>query len=148
MWKNNAKLRGVCRIYDAKTGELLRQVRNLIVNSGLSFLAAQLSGGNPTDMSYTAVGSGSTAPAAGNTALEAQIGARMSATITAPSSTSVRFASTSSAGSHTGNWYEAGIFNAATAGTMLCRVTFGLLTKGANDVFTVEYTISFSDDGV
>jgi hypothetical protein len=60
------------------------------------------------------------------------------------------FSASYAAGHHTGNWYEAGVTNSNThdTGVLLCRATFGLLTKAAGDAFILTYTISFADDGV
>lgn len=144
---------GVIRIYNTNTGELLREAHNIITSGGCAFMAGYLSGGTMTAMSTVAVGSGSTTPTTADTALAAEIGGvdgdRHAATVTAPTSTSVKFSSTYGAGHATGNWYEAGIFNSTVAaGLMLCRVTYGLLTKAATDAFTIDYTTSFADDGI
>lgn len=37
---------------------------------------------------------------------------------------------------------EAGIFNAASGGTMLCRTVFPVVNKGANDTMTITWTIT------
>jgi hypothetical protein len=39
---------------------------------------------------------------------------------------------------------EAAIFNAASAGTMLCRTTFAVVNKGANDGMSITWTITVS----
>lgn len=147
------KMKGHLQIWDDNTGKLLVESHNIVVCGGCTFMANYLSGGSPTAMSCVAVGSGATAAVTADTALEAEIGGvagdRNAATITAPTTTSVKFSSAYGAGANTGNWYEAGIFNSTiAAGIMLCRVTYGLLTKAAGDSFTVDYTVSFADDGV
>ena len=48
------------------------------------------------------------------------------------------------AGDATGAVTEAGIFNAATSGTMLCRTTFDVINKGASDTMSVTWTITVS----
>ena len=146
-------IRGHCQIWDAADGTLLRDVHNIITCGGCTFMANYLSGGAPTAMSTVAVGSGATAAVTGNTALEAEIGGvdgdRHTAAISAPTTTSVMFSSSYGAGHATGNWYECGVFNSiVAAGIMLCRATFGLLTKAAGDAFIITYTTSFADDGV
>ncbi len=150
MLDDSVKVKGVCRIYNTDTGELLREKNNLIVNAGLNLVRDLVSGlaAVPASPSHVAVGSGSTIENAAQTDLVAQISTRVAATITEPADYQIKYAITLAAGSHTGNWYECGIFNAATTGTMLSRVVFGLLTKASGDSFTVEYTISFADDGV
>ena len=39
---------------------------------------------------------------------------------------------------------EAGIFNASTAGTMLCRTTFPIVTKLPADALTITWTVTIS----
>jgi len=150
MAKDGIKVKGICRIYDAKTGQLLRESKNLIVNAGLNLVRDLVSNlaTVPDVPSHLGIGTGSTAAAAADTALESETGSRISATVTEPANYQIKYAGTSAAGSHAVGWTEVGIFNASSSGTMLCRVVFAVLNKGAADSFTIEYTISFSDDGV
>jgi len=148
MWKDCVKIRGHVRVIDNHTGIILREADNIVVNVGISHIMALLSGGSETMMTYVAVGSGSTSPTTGDTALEAQIGARASATRSSPTAYTIQWQATFGAGVCTGNWYEAGVFNASSSGKMLCRVTYGLLTKGVNDSFTLQYQVTGADDGV
>jgi hypothetical protein len=143
-------IKGVLEIYNKITGELLVRQENLIVNAGLNLIRDLVSNlvTVPDPPSHLAAGSGNTAVSASDTQLSSQLGDRMAATITEPSDYNIKYAATSSPGEHTGTWYECGIFNAATSGTMLCRVVFGALSKGSLDTFAIEYTISFADDGV
>lgn len=46
------------------------------------------------------------------------------------------------AGTATFSLTEAGIFNAASAGTMLCRTVFPVINKGVNDTMTVTWTVN------
>ena len=39
---------------------------------------------------------------------------------------------------------EAGIFNASSAGTLLCRTVFSVVTKGASDAMTITWTVTLS----
>ena len=39
---------------------------------------------------------------------------------------------------------EAGIFNAATGGTMLARTTFAVINKGTDDTVSISWTITVS----
>jgi hypothetical protein len=115
---------------------------NLVVTSGLSFLAASLVGVT-TPFSYIAVGSGVTMAALGNTALEAELGriTTTTATSTGPVAT---FVAVLGAGVASGAITEAGIFNAATVGTMLSRVVFNVINKGAADTLTITWTVTLS----
>jgi hypothetical protein len=100
---------------------------------------------SPAAMSYMAVGTGATAAAAGDTALGAEISASRTTLSTATSSANVvTYATTFGAGVGTGAITEAGIFNASSAGTMLCRTVFSVVNKGASDSMTITWTVTVS----
>ena len=46
--------------------------------------------------------------------------------------------------SGTGAITEAGIFNASSSGTMLCRTVFSVVNKGASDSMTITWTVTVS----
>jgi hypothetical protein len=46
------------------------------------------------------------------------------------------------AGQSTGAVTEAGIFNDATAGTMLCRTVFDVINKGALDTLVITWKVA------
>ena len=48
------------------------------------------------------------------------------------------------AGDATGAVTEAGIFNAASGGDMLCRTVFSVVNKAADDTMSVTWTITLS----
>jgi hypothetical protein len=48
------------------------------------------------------------------------------------------------AGTGTGAIVEAGLFNASSGGDMLCRTTFAVVNKGANDSITITWTVTVS----
>jgi len=96
-------------------------------------------------MSHMAVGSGSTAAAAGDTSLT-ELG-RVSLTSTTIVTTSVtndavQYVATFAAGTGTGAITEAGIFNAGSAGTMLCRTVFAVINKGSLDTLTITWKVT------
>lgn len=124
-----------------------REVKNLVVNSGLAFIISRMVGTAKDVMSHMALGSGSTATAAGQTDLVALLGSREaldSTTITGTNNEKVVYVSSFEAGDATGAVVEAGIFNAAAAGDMLCRTVFNVVNKGANDTMTVTWTITLT----
>jgi len=51
------------------------------------------------------------------------------------------------AGDGTGALVEAGILNAASAGTLLARVVFSVINKGAADTLEITWTLTIADDG-
>ncbi len=125
---------------------IVRAKDNLIVDVGFSFVAQAigLSSGRPAVMSHIAVGTGTTAAAAGNTALVTEI-LRKAATFSHTAGTKVfQFEATFNAGEATGAITEAGVLNAASAGAMLDRVVFAVINKGADDTLTQRFTFTMS----
>jgi hypothetical protein len=120
------------------------EVDNLVVNTGLDYIASRMKDATATAMSHMAVGSGSTAAAGGDTVLGTQIGSRVSLASTTVTSNSVVYVASFPAGVGTGAITEAGIFNAATSGTMLCRTVFGVVTKSAADSMQITWTITIN----
>jgi hypothetical protein len=88
-----------------------------------------------------AVGTGAVAPAAANTTLGTEIGTRSTVTATQAGAT-ITYSATFAAGNGTGAITEAGIFNAGTAGTMMCRTTFSAINKGASDTIQITWTVT------
>ena len=119
-----------------------QNVPNLVVTTGKTFIAARMVG-TPTAMSHMAIGSGTTNPAVGDTALETELG-RVSLTSSASAGAVVTYVASFGAGVGTGAVTEAGILNASTAGTLLCRTEFAVVNKDANDSMSVTWTITVS----
>jgi hypothetical protein len=124
-----------------------REVDNLVVNAGLAYIISRMVGTSQAVMSHMALGSGVTAAAAAQTDLVSILGARESldsTTISGTSNEKVVYVASFEAGDATGAVTEAGIFNAASAGTMLCRTVFPVVNKAADDAMTVTWTITLS----
>ena len=119
-------------------------IPNLVVTTGLAYIASRMKDATATAMTHMAVGTGNTAAAAGNTALETQLGSRVALTSTTVTSNSIAYVASFGAGVATGALTEAGIFNASTSGTMLCRTVFAVINKGASDTMTITWTITIS----
>jgi hypothetical protein len=120
-------------------------VPNLVVTVGKEFIAARMKDSGPNQMSHMAIGSGTTAAAVGNTGLESELG-RVSLT-TAGGTVSdaiVTYEATFPAGTGTGAVTEAGIFNDASGGTLLCRTVFNVVNKGADDTLSITWTVTIS----
>jgi hypothetical protein len=147
MFENNLSVKGRLSVVllDAQGNVKQSQdIPNLVVSSGLAFIASRMKDTTDAAMSHMAVGSGTTAAAAGNTALETQIGSRVSLTSTTVTANAVAYVATFAAGTGTGAITEAGIFNASTAGTMLCRTVFSVVNKGADDTLQITWTITLN----
>jgi hypothetical protein len=119
-------------------------IPNLVVNTGLAYIASRMKDTTETAMTHMAVGTDNTATAGANTALGTQLGSRVSLTSTTVTSNSTAYVATFGAGVGTGALTEAGIFNASTSGTMLCRTVFAVINKGASDTMTITWTITIS----
>jgi hypothetical protein len=121
-----------------------REVDNLVVTSGLAYIASRMKDTTDTAMTHMALGSGTTAAAAGDTDLESILGSREALDSTTVTSNAIEYVASFEAGDATGAVTEAGIFNASTAGTMLCRTVFSVVNKGANDTMSITWTITIS----
>lgn len=124
-----------------------REIKNLVVNKGLAYIASRMVGTSKSVMSHMALGSSTTAAAAGQTDLISMLGSREaidSTAITGTISEKVRYVASFEAGDATGAITEAGIFNAASGGDMLCRTTFPVVNKAADDTMSVTWTITLA----
>lgn len=120
-----------------------REFKNLVVTVGKNYVASRMVGTAANVMSHMAIGSDSTAAAAGDTALGAELG-RVALASSAASANVVTYTATFPAGTGTGAVVEAGILNAASAGTLLCRTVFAVVNKGADDAMSVTWTVTIS----
>ena len=147
MINENLKLRGdvaiVLKDKDGKVKES-RDINNLVVSSGLTYICSRMADASAGVMSHMALGSGTTAAAAGDNDLESILGSREALDSTTASSNTITYVSSFEAGEATGAVTEAGIFNAATSGTMLCHVIFPVVNKQADDTMSVTWTITLT----
>jgi hypothetical protein len=119
---------------------------NIIVNGGFDFVADAIGNASsrPGVMGWIALGTGTTAAAATQTALVTEI-KRNAATYAHTSGTKVfTFTASYPAGDATGAITEAGVFNAASVGSMFDRVVFPVVNKGADDSLTAVFTFTMS----
>ncbi len=141
MIKDGLALTGKLSI--ALNGETVQKVDNLVVTAGKGYVASRMKDTSATAMSHMAIGTGSTAAAAGNTALGNQA-ARVSLTSTTVSGADIVYVATFPAGTGTAAITEAGILNASSSGTLLCRTVFSVVNKGASDSMTITWTVTVS----
>ena len=135
------KMKGRLQIH--VNDELVQEVDNLVVTAGKGYVASRMKDTTATAMSHMAIGSGSTAAAASDTALGNELG-RVALTSTTVSSAVVTYVASFPAGTGTGAVTEAGILNASSSGTLLCRTVFSVVNKGASDSMTVTWTVTVS----
>ena len=122
---------------------VVQEVPNLVVTDGKQFVASRMKDTTKAAMSHMAIGTGSTAAAAGDSALGSQAD-RNALTSTTVSGAAVTYVATFAAGEGTGAITEAGLFNAASAGDMLCRTVFAVVNKGSSDLMTITWTVTVS----
>lgn len=119
---------------------------NLVVNTGLAYLISRAVGAAKSVMSHMAIGAGTADPTGGDTALGSELGRVTldSTTVSGTNDEKVVYAATFNPGTGTGAVTEAGVFNAATNGDMLCRTEFPVVNKQAGDTLAITWTITLS----
>lgn len=131
-------------IIKRENGTEYKTIDNLVVSGGLNICAERMlptpSLSGPT---HIAVGTDSTPPSSSQTALGNEI-ARASIVSYSRSANSLLLISVFGPGTAVGTLREAGLFNAAEAGTMIARVVFDGISKGYNDTLEIRWTLSFT----
>ncbi|MBT4123249.1 MAG: hypothetical protein HOE35_04880 [Candidatus Ruthia sp.] len=142
MINDNFALTGALTI--AVNEEVVQETHNLVVTAGKNWVADRMADANAV-MSHMAIGTGTTAAAAGDTALGTQLDRNALTTSGGVvSGNTITYASTWAAGDGTGAVTEAGIFDASSGGDMLARTVFSVVNKGAADSMTITWTITVS----
>jgi len=147
MINENLKLSGeLAMVLRDKNGNVKeeRTEKNLVVSTGLTYIASRMKDATATAMTHMGLGSGTTTEAAGQTDLTTLLGSREALDSTTASSNTIVYVASFEAGDATGAVTEAGIFNAASSGTMLCRTKFNVVNKAADDTMNVTWTITLS----
>ncbi len=137
--KNELLISGVLEV--RRNGALVGRIDNLVVTVGLNWIADRMKN-NSAVMNQMKIGSGTTAPAAGDTDLESELAA-VSLDSTTVSTNTVTYVATFPAGTGTGTVTEACVWE-STGSTMLCRTTFTAVSKGAIDSLELTWVITVS----
>lgn len=150
--EDSIKLTGLIQIevFD-KDGNLKdrRLIKNLIPTAGKAAIASRINGdGSEAVFTYLAVGTGTTAAAAGDTALGTEITdsglARAAATVSRVTTTvtndTAQFVKTWTV-TGTKAVTECGIFNDASAGTILGRQVFSAVNVANLDTLKITYKV-------
>lgn len=127
-------------------GKVVQEIPNLVVTAGKAHVVSRLNDASDSVMTHMAVGTGSTAAAAGDTTLGTE-SARVALTSSTVSGATITYVATFPAG--TPNTLtalnEAGIFNASSGGTMFCRTVFaGVVNKDTSDAMAITWAITAS----
>jgi hypothetical protein len=141
MVNENLKLTGALTI--ALNDEVVHEVDNLVVTAGKNFVASRMKDTTKAAMTHMAVGTGTTAAAASQTALVTE-NDRNTLTSTTVTANAIAYVCTWAAGDATAALTEAGIFNASSGGDMLCRTVFSVVNKAAADSMTITWTVTVS----
>ena len=141
MFNDDLKMTGHLTI--AINDAVVQEVPNLVVTDGKEFVASRMKDTTKAAMSHMAIGTGSSAAAAGNSALGSEAN-RQSLTSTSVSGAVVTYVATFGSGNGTGAITEAGLFNASSSGDMLCRTVFAVVNKGSSDSMTITWSVTVS----
>lgn len=142
--KESLKVVGTLKFFD-KDGNLVREEKNLVVNTGLNVIAERLAGVVKGPVSHMGIGTGTTAPAANDIGLEIPKAARLSASSVVVTAGQVVITATFAGTTYAASITEAALFNAATLGEMISRVTFAPYVLGSSDALTITWTITFAN---
>ena len=140
--KDDLKLTGKLQIKLNNT--VVQEVNNLVVTVGKNWVASRMANAD-TVMTHMAIGTGTTAAADGDTALVTEVDRNgLTNSGGTVSGNTITYDCTWPASDGTGAITEAGIFNAATAGTMLARTVFPVVNKGTSDTMTISWVVTLS----
>lgn len=129
----------------SRNGEVVQEINNLVVTTGKELVAQNLQGGTVAPVTHMGVGTGTTAAAAGDAALEAELDRNgLTTSGGVQTGAEVLFESTWLPGDGTGAITEAGLFTAAAGGIMLARTVFPVVNKGADDTISIAWTVTIS----
>lgn len=127
----------------AVNDEVVQEIPNLVVTAGKGYVASRMKDDSASAMSHMAVGTDNSAAAAGDTALGTESG-RVALTSTTVSDNVITYVATFPAGTATATLVEAGVFNASSGGTLLCRTVFAAVNKASSDAMTITWAITAS----
>lgn len=126
-----------------------KRVRNLITNAGFAGSAGRLMGsGSPAAFTWIAVGTGTTAASAADTALQTESStsglSRASGTVSLVTTTQTNdTAQVTNTFSVTGTVAvtESGVLNASSSGTLLCHQVFSAINVASGDSLQITWKI-------
>jgi len=143
-----AKIKGsVTGVMTNENGEVVSQFedKNLIVASGLAWLARVFAGEVFNGMTHMAVGTSATAASTAQTTLVGSELGRVAVASRTRVNNQVTVIATFPAGVATGALNEAGVFDGSSGSTMFARIVFGgVQNKGANDSFQITWVYTFN----
>lgn len=141
MITENLKLTGHVTV--SINDEVVQEIPNLVVTAGKGYVASRMKDTTAGAMSHMAVGTDSSAAAAGDTALGTESG-RVSLTSSTVSGNVITYVASFPAGTATAALTEAAILNASSGGTMLCRTVYATVNKSSSDSMSISWSITAS----
>lgn len=140
-------LKGRWTLIHSRGDDVLQTIEgdNVVCTNGKEFLASFLysaaAAASTFTCKYVAIGTDSTAEAAGNTALGTEL-TRTTGTASYVSGAIYQVTATFASGVGTGAIVEYGLLSSSTGGTLLSRDTESVINKGANDTLTTIVRIT------
>jgi hypothetical protein len=146
--QENLKPTGLVKVVHTNAaGDLVQEfeVPNLVTTAGKGHIAAKIAAttNSPVSMTHMAIGTGTTAAAVGDTTLGTE-GGRVTLTNAVVSTNTITYTATFPAATGTGAVTEAGILNASSGGTLLCRTVFPVVNKAAGDSIAITWVVTVS----
>ena len=141
-------LHGWFEIKHIRNGEVIdhRVLPNLITNAGKAQVAGLINGVVTDYFDYIAIGTGTTAPSASDTALEGEVArgsADRSRVTTSVTNDTAQFVYTFTFDSSYAIT-ESGVFDADSGGNMLCRQTFSEINVASGDSLQITWKVQSS----
>ena len=121
-----------------------QEFHNLVVTTGCEIIASQLSDGLIAKPNYMAIGSGTVEPKKTDKALGAELHRNQFTVNGNRNGAQVTYKAVFGAGEGTGAVTEVGIFNDASAGTMLNRATFAVVKKAPTDSLEITWSLTIN----
>jgi len=119
------------------------QFKNIVVTTGKEFIARRMIDDNEPFMSEMAIGDSNANLEVGNTTLGNEL-ARVTLDSSTVTSNVVTYIAEFDAGVGTGGIVEAGIFNGESDDVMLCRTTFPIINKEADDILAINWNVTIN----
>ena len=144
----NLNVKGIVRItvQDAKTGKVLEkhQFKNLFTTAGKTHLLKLLIGESDDIAQYCGVGTGTTAVAVGDTAIETELG-RVSLTSYSRTGLVATLTYFFGGADCNGTWGNEGLLTASSGGTLCAHCLVSpTITKTTSKTVTLEHELTFS----
>ena len=119
-----------------------KEFHNLVVTTGCELIASRLSVQDILPPSHMAIGSGTVAPTKADKKLGSELHRNPFISNATRNGAQVTYKALFGAGQGTGAVTEVGIFNDASAGTMLNRATFAVVNKAPTDSLEITWVLT------